>query len=348
MNAASPRGISASIGPNKSASLALVGLRSLVSVPPMNQKSHFLSPIALVVSALCLSSTLAAETEPAKYPGLKNLQFVTEADTVVPGETFTAGLWFEHEKGYHTYWKSPGIVGVAAVVKWEDLPDGVEIGEIQGPAPQKTLMATLTAWGYETDTCLLMPITLPKELGDRDSITLKGRIGWMCCATSCHPGWHDFSLTLPVGKSVERDAKWTKRFEESRARFPRPAPEGWEFAAREIDARTIQLEISGPEPIDWTQVYFFCHDNQVDSDEPQLLAVREGGKGAVLTFTRPEFAPENPAELSGVLHYPEGWPGLDGLPWMIASAPWAGYEEDAKNGQDSDTEEKKGKSGGES
>lgn len=297
----------------------------------------------LVAAVSLVSFSQAAETEPAKYPGLKNLQFVTDANSVVAGESFTAGLWFQHEEGYHTYWKSPGIVGVSAVVKWEDLPEGVEIGEIQWPAPQKTLMATLTAWGYETDTCLLIPVKVPKELGTKKSLTLKGRIGWMCCASSCYPGWHDFSLTLPIGETAKPDAKWAEVFETSRSRFPQPpASSDWSFAAREIDAKTIQLEVSGPEPVDWEEVYFFSYDNQVDSDEPQLVATRDGGKGAVFTFTRPEFAPENPASLAGVLRYEKGWPGLDGLPWMIASAPWKGYVGSSNDGQDSDTEEKEG------
>ncbi len=293
----------------------------------------FSTVLALVIAG-------AAETEPVKYPGLKNLQFVTDVNSVAAGESFTAGLWFQHEPDYHTYWKSPGIVGVPAIIKWEDLPEGLEIGEIQWPAPRKTLMATLTAWGYETDTCLLMPVRMPKELGGRKSITLKGRIGWMCCATSCHPGWHDFSLTLPVGDAVESDAKWAEIFEASRARFPRPAPDGWQYSAREIDARTIQLEVRAPEAVDWSRVYFFCDDNQVDSDEPQRVAELTAGGGAVFTFTRPEFAPEAPASLSGVLHSPEGWPGLGGHPWVIASAPWRGYESSQTDGQDSSTDHK--------
>lgn len=302
----------------------------------MKLKHFFLFPLAVVIGLD------AAETEPVKYPGLENLQFVTDVDSVAAGESFVAGLWFQHEEGYHTYWKSPGIVGVPAVVKWEDLPDGVEIGEIQWPAPQKTLMATLTAWGYKSDTCLLMSVKVPKELGGQKSITLKGRLGWMCCATSCHPGWHDFSLTLPVAEAAARDEKWARRFEQSRARFPRPAPEGWRFAAREINGNTIQLEVRSPESIDWSQVYFFCDDNQVDSDEPQRVAELDGEGGAVFTFTRPEFAPQNPASLSGVLHYAEGWPGLDGHPWMIASAPWRGYEGSQTDGQDSNSNEKRG------
>ena len=284
-----------------------------------------------------MAGGFAAETEPAKYPGLKELRVVADVNAVTPGEDFFVGLWFRHEEGYHTYWKSPGIVGVPAIVDWKNLPKGFSPGEIQWPAPQKTLMASLNAWGYETDTCLLIPIEVPADLRGRKEITLKGRIGWMCCATSCHPGHHDFSMTLPVNQAGKKtiDKKWSAVFDDSRKRFPQAASEGWKFMAEEINADTIQLVIHAPtesEAIDWSKVYFFSDDNQVDSDEPQKISELSGRRGAVFTFSRPDFAPKNPLQLSGVLHYPDGWPNLDHHPWMIASAPWPGYEEPSTDG----------------
>lgn len=280
---------------------------------------------ALTVAMPC---GLAAESEPARYPGLREIRLVTDIEAVRPGESFTVGLLLRHEEGFHTYWKSPGIVGVAPHIEWKDLPIGFQPGEIQWPAPQTTKMAQLTAWGYETDTCLLIPFTVPADLGDRESVTLKARIGWMCCATSCHPGWHEFSLTLPVHRDasaqVARDEEWSAIFAESRSRMPVAAPAGWQFTAREVAADSIQLVVHAPadQPgVDFSKVYFFCDDNQVDSDEPQRVAELSGVPGAVLTFTRPEFSPEKPKALSGVLFHPDGWPGTKSR-WIIASAPW--------------------------
>lgn len=296
--------------------------------------------------ALGLGSVVTgAETEPAEYTGLLELQVGTAVNAVQPGDEFLIGLHFRHDKGYHTYWKSPGVVGVPAVVDWQKFPQGFEAGEMQWPAPQKTLMATLNAWGYETDTTLLVPIAVPDNLGDRKEVTFQGRIGWMCCAATCHPGWHDFSLTLPVagkGEAVTRDEKWEERFEDSRARFPKAAPEGWKFQAMEVAKNKIQLvvqDLSNGEEVDWSKVYFFSDDNQVDSDARQQVTGLSGLRGAVFAFVRPDFAPKNPAQLSGVLHYPDGWPDLDGHPWMIASAPWPEYEEPANDGEDEKEEE---------
>lgn len=293
---------------------------------------------------LCLGFAVghAAESDAAKFPGLRELRLVTDVEAIRPGDAFTVGLLFRHEDGYHTYWKSPGIVGVRAVIDWKDLPEGFTAGDILWPAPQVTKMAQLTAWGYETDTCLLVPFQAPADLKGKTSITLRCRAGWMCCATSCHPGWSDFELTIPISpnpdKPVELDREWRKVFEDSRARFPVAAPEGWSFSAREADKGTIQLIVHSPTneaAIDFSKAYFFCDDNQVDSDEPQQTAELSGLPGAIFTFVRPEFSPENPPALSGVLYHPEGWPGTAPKSrWMIASAPWPRYQVRHAEGND--------------
>jgi DsbC/DsbD-like thiol-disulfide interchange protein len=290
----------------------------------------------------------AAESEAAKYPGLRELRLVTDVEAIRPGDTFTVGLVFRHEEGYHTYWKSPGIVGVRAVIDWKNLPEGFTAGEIQWPGPQTTKMAQLTAWGYETDTCLLVPFQAPADLKGKSSITLKCRVGWMCCATSCHPGWHDFELTIPVStdssKPAGADQEWRAVFENSRARFPVAAPKGWNFSAKEVDKGTIQLIVHSPKneaTVDFSKAYFFCDDNQVDSDEPQKIAELSGLPGAIFTFIRPEFAPENPPTLSGVLYHPDGWPGTTPKSrWMIASAPWPRYQVRHAEGNDPKKDQK--------
>lgn len=279
----------------------------------------------------------AAETEPARYPGVAELQLGTDVEAIRPGEEFTVGLLFRHEPKYHTYWAAPGIVGVGATVEWE-LPEGFEVGEMQWPAPQRTKMATWTAYGYETDTCILIPVRAPKKLSpemlDKDGkLVLKGQVGWMACATTCHPGWHNFELKIPVAAASDGersiDDKWRKLFKDSRKRFPKPAPKGWNVEAKEKAEDVIQLIVRPPsgenseatiDP-DSSEIYFYCHDNQVDSHQDQKVEALPDGKGFSITLSRPDYGPKAPGELGGVLYRAEGWPGLD-RPWMNVSAPW--------------------------
>ena len=274
---------------------------------------------------------VASECEPARYTGVAELQVGTDILAIRPGQAFDVGIFFKHDPKYHTYWKAPGIVGVGATVDWK-LPEGFEIGETRWPAPQKTLMATWIAYGYETDTCLVIPMRAPKTftpemLNDQGELVLKGEIGWMACATTCHPGWHEFEFAIPVadspGAGEKRDQKWRKRFENSESRYPKAAPEGWSFEVKSLGEKTIQLTARAPEATkaDWSDVYFFSHDNQVNSHEPQKVEPLKSGAGFQIRLPRAEYGPDDAKILSGVLYRPGGWPGLD-RPWMLAKAAW--------------------------
>lgn len=266
----------------------------------------------------------AAESVEVEKPGLAGIQLVTDATSIAPGETITVGLVIKHLPGFHTYWKGPGIVGVATNFDWK-LPPGFSAGETQWPAPQLTKMAGITAYGFESDTCLLVPITAAKDLTGKET-TLRVRCGWMACARSCHPSWEDFSLIIPVnltGKSDPKDPKWTKVFDESRRRFPLPAPDNWKLSLQNhtTDSFSLTLQVPGPLPTPLDRFYFFSHDLQVNSDEPQKVSTDTATNSLSIKLVRPEYAPENPEMVSGVLFHPSGWPGLD-TRWVEVSVPW--------------------------
>ncbi len=267
----------------------------------------------------------AAETEPVTKPGLSRLQLVTEVNSIQPGKSFTIGMVLHHEAKFHTYWKGPGIVGVATFFEW-NLPEGFSAGEVQWPAPEQVNMAALNAYGYERNVCLLTKITVPEKI-DSDEVNITVRSGWMACAKSCHPGWHDFSLTLPVnrsGKPEAFDSKWHKIFENNRKSFPKPSPNHWVFTPSElaVDRITLVIDTVGKAIPKADTVYFFSYDNQVDSDEPQKVSVSDNGTKIKIELPRPEFAPEKVISLSGVIYHPDGWPGL-GTKWLTLDAPWA-------------------------
>ena len=75
-----------------------------------------------------------------------------------------------------------------------------------------------------------------------------------------------------------------------------------------------------PEDFEPEDAYFFCFDNQVNSDSPQRVGFADGGRlGFALEST--EFAPEDATHLAGVLYHPMGWPGA-GSCWIEVAAEW--------------------------
>lgn len=259
---------------------------------------------SLSLALICIVTAPGAETESGDYPGLDELRLVTDVTSVQPGKPFTVGLWIDHAEDFHTYWKNPGIVGIATMFDWK-LPEGWTASEITWPAPQKTIMATLTAWGYEGDgTCLLVTLTPPERI-ETSEVSIKTRVGWMACARTCHPGWHDFMLQLPVTQSAGTvDEKWSRIFEETRNALPSADRGDLKLSVTSPHETkgnfTLTIESSAPLPVDVTG-YFFSYDNQVDSDSPQTL-VRKNDHELELTLVYPDFGPEpRPTSLTGLI-----------------------------------------------
>jgi DsbC/DsbD-like thiol-disulfide interchange protein len=284
----------------------------------------------VILAGFIFASTLdlpALESAPIEKPGIKRMQLVTDVSAVTPGEPFTLALVTEPLPGYHTYWQGPGIVGMATTLEW-DLPDGFSAGAIAWPAPEKVLMAGITAYGYRSRTYLLTGIRPPATIQGAE-VTLRVKCSWMACSKTCNPGHADFSLTLPVnqsGKPIAKDATLTETFEQIRKSVPPAAPASWKITPRSPAADRIELDLTipgltaaGSAP----SVYFYCHDKQVDSDQAQQVTMIQEGRTVKLrlTLVRPDCAPRSPAAISGVLHCPDGWPGMDAKHVEI-SAPW--------------------------
>jgi DsbC/DsbD-like thiol-disulfide interchange protein len=161
---------------------------------------------------------------------------VADVKTVQPGRAFYAGLFIQHEHGRHTYWKNPGLAGVATQMDWT-LPQGWKAGEIQWPEPEKVKMLEINTHGYEKDTLLQVLITPPADV-TAQSIALTTKAKWMCCGQTCHPGFTDLTLTLPVAAKLEPSA-WADRMSRGRELFPVKVS-GWKFSAVRR-GRTITL-----------------------------------------------------------------------------------------------------------
>ncbi|MBP9222732.1 MAG: hypothetical protein KBF76_02610 [Verrucomicrobiales bacterium] len=286
---------------------------------------RFTVPLLSVLgTALTAISPLrAAESPPVTKPGIRELKLVTDIQAITPGKPFTIALVIDPQAGYHTYWRGPGIVGVATAMKWT-LPEGFTAGAIQWPAPQKVNMAGITAYGYRERTLLLTKVTPPKEIAGNE-VTLQVKCIWMACATSCNPGLAELSLTLPVqdtGKPEQPDAKVATEIEAVRTSLPPSAPSSWKIVVRSPSAVEIALEIEIPDLKikDTESVYFYSDDMQVDSDEPQAISLDDAGR-LQLRLVRPEFAPRSPDHLSGLLFCSQPWPGLNSH-YVEISAPW--------------------------
>ena len=242
---------------------------------------------------LLLTNLLLGEEE--KETGL-TLTLISENQAIVPGNPFTVGIHIQHEPEYHTYWKSPGIVGMATQLEWH-LPDGWTASPTHWPYPQLCDMAGHPCHGYKRDVTLLTTLTPPAEIADADK-TLKVSAAWMCCAKGCYPGRKDLSLTLPVAATSESDPTASALIEKAKKEIPQ-ASENWtvQFRTESDDSRLI-LTFKGPSEEE--PQYFFSSDNQISSNQKQTF--RETAPGTwELSIARAEFSPTDQTTVPGIL-----------------------------------------------
>jgi DsbC/DsbD-like thiol-disulfide interchange protein len=203
-----------------------------------------------------------------------SVELVSEVKAIAPGETFTLGLHLKPPAGFHTYWKHPGIVGVATSVEWS-LPSGFSADGIQWPAPQTVKMARYTAQGYREEALLMVPVTPPQKVSG-NSVTLTAHASWMCCGDQCHPASRvPFSITLPVAASATTDPATKPLFDRFREKVPQK-DQAWSLeVVRQPESILITLTSRQPELTrDVTELgalRFFTSDGQIDSNGEQKV-----------------------------------------------------------------------------
>ncbi|MEO5915034.1 MAG: protein-disulfide reductase DsbD domain-containing protein [Luteolibacter sp.] len=260
---------------------------------------RFVSFLAIVL----LPSLIRAEE--ADKP--LEIKLISEVRSVSPGKEFHLGLHLKHPPGSHTYWKNPGIVGLATKIQWS-LPPGFKAGEIQWPAPRIVKMASYEAQGYEGETLLLIPILPPADLSTK-TITLTAKASWMCCGKTCQPATDvPFSITLPVTESAKTDAETRPLFEKFRALVPKPNTKWTVTAQRHPTEIWLTLKPASRDMMlsdDAKKIHFFTADGQVDSNGKQGIEMIEDGTISI-SLPVSETGPKNPPTLPGVVSLPQG------------------------------------------
>jgi DsbC/DsbD-like thiol-disulfide interchange protein len=254
-------------------------------------------------AAIILVGTIAA---PARGATIQHgtLDLVAENAWISPGQSFTIGLHFKLEHGWHIYWKNPGDSGEPPRVAWQ-LPQGITAGEIEWPAPQRMITSTIMNYVYDDEVLLLVPMradqSVPATLG---AAKLEASVRLLICSDKmCVPSKAQISLSLPVKtQSSSLDQTVTSLFTAARARLPKPAPASWQFTWTDkknsvvLRARTSQRN---------SPTYFFpLEDSQIDFSAKQEITPVTGG--FQLTLRKSNQLTEPILRLRGVLVLADG------------------------------------------
>ena len=143
--------------------------------------------------------TGGAFAEPLGPDGTSNharVRILTDKATVAPGESFRLGLHVEQDENWHTYWKSPGDIGLPTLISWK-VPGGATTSDYQFPVPQRFELDGIISYGYDDQVLFFTEVTLPADYAG-DSVDLGLAAEWLICEINCIPGAAELQVTVPV------------------------------------------------------------------------------------------------------------------------------------------------------
>ncbi len=131
-------------------------------------------------------------------------KLICENEKMIPGRRHYLGVQLSMAPGWHIYYRDPGDIGVATNVKLF-LPSGYSAGEAVWLKP-KTFRdedGAFVTYGYEVDTVIAIPVTVPSTAVPGSEIKVEAEVSWLACNTSCQPGQAKLSLTITVASAGE-------------------------------------------------------------------------------------------------------------------------------------------------
>lgn len=239
--------------------------------------------------------------------GPVSMELVSEQRALTDGKAFWVGWRIVRDKGWHTYWKHPGDVGVPPRIKWS-LPDGVKAGELIYSPPQRVKMGQVAAHGNYGETLFLCKFEPTVPLKKGGVVKISGKASWLACSRQCQPGFAELVIEIPVDEKIEYDPFWRPRFESFRGGLPCDTPADWSFKAVRKGG-SIDLFLPPSFSKKEGSPYFFAFGRQVRSHAPQVL--RKGKSGWILSLQCSSWSSGKESELSGLIYRREGW-GFEG------------------------------------
>ena len=274
----------------------------------------------LILGVILLSYTNSI-AEPVREGALVT-ELVSSKQSIAPGETIDIALRIKHDKGWHTYWKCPGIVGVPTGLDWK-IPDGFKAGKILWPQPETVKMGPYNAYGYHGEVFLIIPLTASQDAEPGTKSLIQARASWMCCSTVCQPAFADLNLSIQISKNgqLPKDTKWSTPIRNSRSTFAQNN-QSWKATALRKGKKII-LTLSPLEkekPSVPRTPYFFCEDGLIHSDKKQSIKILSDSS-IVFRLHVSEFGPENPTHLKGIFYNKDGQPDDSGATPIYINAP---------------------------
>jgi thiol:disulfide interchange protein/DsbC/DsbD-like thiol-disulfide interchange protein len=265
----------------------------------------FLLPLSLALLTACQRS------DSVSAPHLE-ATLIADQDSISPGSTFTLGVKFRLEPGWHIYWKNPGDSGLPPKFSWTT-SSGVSVSEPLWPYPHRIATGPLVNYGYGD---VLIPfqarVAQTAKIGKS---SMSASIEWLVCREECLPGEGTITIELPIKKETALPSAHAKAFERAFAEVPSPL-ERVSIAIEEQADHLILALIPLEKGFIPSSATFFPEDRRIVSNSAEQVVTREGDVLRIALARDPSHQ-ESLSRLRGVLVSPQGW-SLTGSPIAVS------------------------------
>jgi DsbC/DsbD-like thiol-disulfide interchange protein len=232
------------------------------------------------------------------------LDLVAENAWITPGQSFTIGMHFKLDAGWHIYWRNPGDSGEPPRVTWQ-LPQGITAGEIEWPAPSKMLYSSIMNYVYDGEVTLLVPMRADQTVNvSTGTAKFDASVRLLICSKEmCVPSKAQLSLSLPVKSQASvAEQQAASLFAAARAHLPKAAPKDWQFTWTD---KKDSVVLHGRTTQHIASAYFFpMEDSPIDYSAKQDYAPVP--QGFQITMRKSNQPTQPISRLRGVLVLADG------------------------------------------
>ncbi|SFT50907.1 suppressor for copper-sensitivity B [Pseudovibrio denitrificans] len=211
-------------------------------------KAVIAAGLTIFVAHAAQAATSETVTKPAIKARLLTVQDGIAADTA----TLSAGVQLQLDKGWKTYWRSPGEVGTPPQFDWSTSENVANV-RLEWPAPLRFTAFGIENFGYHGEVVFPLQIDL-KEPGE--PVSLSAQVSVLVCSDICVPQTLSLSLKLPKGSGLDRQSG------ELIAAFSRKVPledkqAGVETAKAYIDDKRTELivDVTVEKPLNTPDIF---------------------------------------------------------------------------------------------
>lgn len=229
------------------------------------------------------------------------VEMVSAGPAIAAGGKQTVAFVFSLEEGWHVYWRYAGYAGFPPKVAWT-LPEGITVGPLQFPAPERLPLESTVDYGYEDSVAYPAIVEAGAKVKPGATTHLAAKLSWLVCKQVCIPGKADLGLDLkvdPKGTAVSTEGANVGPLGSALKEMPKPLPPEWKFTAHNSGNELSLVAEIGHRPSD-AEFYPWEADEIADSGDQRMDIEPDG---ATFRFTRAEGAKETPKSLHGLLKF---------------------------------------------